>query len=42
MANYLEHRKDEYAFGFYGHTVIAILDVLSKNRSVKYIYLENG
>lgn len=41
MVDYLERRGVEYVFGLCGHTVIAMLDALSKSSSVKYISFRN-
>ncbi|HHW04255.1 MAG TPA: thiamine pyrophosphate-binding protein [Thermoanaerobacterales bacterium] len=41
MVNYLERLGVEYVFGLCGHTVIAMLDALSKSSSVKYISFRN-
>ena len=37
MVDYLERRGVEYVFGLCGHTVIAMLDALSRSTKVKYI-----
>ena len=37
MVNYLERRGVEYVFGLCGHTVIGMLDALSRSEKVKYI-----
>jgi acetolactate synthase-1/2/3 large subunit len=37
MVNYLERRGVKYVFGLCGHTVIAMLDALSRSKKVKYI-----
>lgn len=41
MVNYLERRGVEYVFGLCGHTVIGLLDALSRSESVKYISVRN-
>jgi acetolactate synthase-1/2/3 large subunit len=41
MVDYLERRGVEYVFGLCGHTVIALLDALSRSSSVKYISFRN-
>lgn len=41
MVDYLERRGVKYVFGLCGHTVIAMLDALSKSSSVKYISFRN-
>jgi acetolactate synthase-1/2/3 large subunit len=41
MVDYLERRGVEYVFGLCGHTVIAMLDALSKSSSVKYVSFRN-
>ena len=41
MVNYLERRGVEYVFGLCGHTVIGLLDALSRSTSVKYISVRN-
>lgn len=37
MVNYLERRGVKYVFGLCGHTVIGMLDALSRSEKVKYI-----
>ena len=37
LVEYLERRGVEYVFGLCGHTVIAMLDALSKSEKVKYV-----
>lgn len=37
IVDYLERRKVEYVFGLCGHTVIAMLDALSRSKKIKYI-----
>lgn len=37
MVDYLERRDVKYVFGLCGHTVIAMLDALSRSKKVKYI-----
>ena len=37
MVDYLERRNVEYVFGLCGHTVIGMLDALSRSKKVKYI-----
>ena len=37
MVDYLERRGVEYVFGLCGHTVIGMLDALSRSEKVKYI-----
>jgi len=37
IVDYLERRKVKYVFGLCGHTVIAMLDALSKSKIIKYI-----
>lgn len=37
MVNYLERRDVKYVFGLCGHTVIGMLDALSRSEKVKYI-----
>ena len=37
MVDYLERRDVKYVFGLCGHTVIGMLDALSRRRKVKYI-----
>ena len=37
MVDYLERRGVEYVFGLCGHTVIGMLDALSKSEKIKYI-----
>lgn len=37
MVDYLERRGVEYVFGLCGHTVIGMLDALSRSTKVKYI-----
>ncbi len=37
----MERRGVEYVFGLCGHTVIAMLDALSKSSSVKYVSFRN-
>lgn len=41
MVNYLERRGVEYVFGLCGHTVIGLLDALSRSERVKYISVRN-
>ncbi|NLM42948.1 MAG: thiamine pyrophosphate-binding protein [Clostridiales bacterium] len=41
MVDYLERRGVEYVFGLCGHTVIGLLDALSRSESVKYISVRN-
>ncbi|MGI5999255.1 MAG: thiamine pyrophosphate-binding protein, partial [Lutispora sp.] len=41
MVDYLERREVEYVFGLCGHTVIGLLDALSRSTSVKYISVRN-
>ena len=37
MVDYLERRNVKYVFGLCGHTVIGMLDALSRSKKVKYI-----
>ncbi len=37
MVDYLERRGVEYVFGLCGHTVIGMLDAMSRSKSIKYI-----
>lgn len=37
VVNYLERRDVEYVFGVCGHTVIGMLDALSRSKKVRYI-----
>lgn len=37
IVNYLERRDVEYVFGLCGHTVIGMLDALSRSKKVQYI-----
>ncbi|HHY51809.1 MAG TPA: thiamine pyrophosphate-binding protein [Clostridiales bacterium] len=37
MVDYLERRGVEYIFGLCGHTVIGMLDALSRSKKIKYI-----
>ena len=37
MVDYLERRDVKYVFGLCGHTVIGMLDALSRSKKVKYI-----
>lgn len=37
MVDYLERRDVKYVFGLCGHTVIGMLDALSRSEKVKYI-----
>ena len=37
MVDYLERRGVEYVFGLCGHTVIGMLDALSRSKKIKYI-----
>lgn len=41
MVDYLERRGVEYIFGLCGHTVIALLDSLSRSDKIKYISFRN-
>ena len=37
IVNYLERRNVEYIFGLCGHTVIGMLDALSRSKKIKYM-----
>ncbi|MDW7670612.1 MAG: thiamine pyrophosphate-binding protein, partial [Bacillota bacterium] len=41
MVDYLERRGVEYIFGLCGHTVIGLLDALSRTEKIKYISFRN-
>ena len=41
MVDYLERREVEYIFGLCGHTVIGLLDALSRSEKLKYISFRN-
>ena len=37
LVDYLERRGVEYVFGLCGHTVIGLLDALSRSQRIRYI-----
>ncbi len=41
VVEYLERREVEYIFGLCGHTVIGMLDALSRSEKIKYISFRN-
>lgn len=41
IVSYLEHREVEYVFGLTGHTVIGLLEALSRSEKIKYISFRN-